>query len=168
MSDYNRTTRECLVSQLHPELLQAIQHYFQEHNLGDLEAETLLCCETISTKKRANRLISWLNAGLDRTIHTGMLLTARWLIWVRSGERSGLVLTAANLKEIRAKTYTSKLTQDTGLEVYGYIAGSQGRVRGYIGLGSGEAAHKFCEAVKQAIEKVNPPSKKGLPKWLGG
>jgi hypothetical protein len=168
MSAYNRTTRECFVSQLQPELRQAIQHYFQEHNLGDLETETLLCCETTSTKKRTNELISWLNADLDRTIHTGMLLTAQWLIWVRSGDRSGLVLTAANLKEIQVRTYASKLTKDTGLEIYGYIAGSKGRVRGYIGLGSEEAARKFCEAVKQTVEKVNPPSKKSLPKWLGG
>jgi hypothetical protein len=168
MSDYNRTTRGCLVSQLRPELLQAVQRYFREHQLGDPEAETLMCCETISTKKNANRLVSWLNAESDRTIHTGMLLTAQWLIWVRRGDRSGLVLTAANLKEIHVKDYASKLTRDTGLEVFGYIAGSKGRIRGYVGLGPEEAAHEFCEAVKQAIEKANPPSKRRLPKWLEG
>src|SRR3990167_1584687 len=65
MSDYNRTTRECPVSQLRPELFLSLRNYFQEHKLGDLEAETLLCCETISRKKSANRLVSWLNDGLD-------------------------------------------------------------------------------------------------------
>jgi elongation factor P--beta-lysine ligase len=52
MSDYNRTTRECSVSQLRPELFQAIRAYFQEHQLGELETETLSCIETISQKKR--------------------------------------------------------------------------------------------------------------------
>ena len=35
MSDYNRTTRECQVSQLHPEVLLALRNYFQEQKLGD-------------------------------------------------------------------------------------------------------------------------------------
>ena len=168
MSDYNRTTRECLVSQLRPELLQAIQNYFQEHKLGDLETEILICCETISKKKSTSRLVSWLNGESDTTIHTGMLLTPQWLIWVRSGDRSGLRMTAANLTAIQVKAYTSALTHDTGLEVFGYLGDSPSRVRGYIGLGADLAAQRFCEAVKQAIAKVNPPSKKGILHWLAG
>ena len=168
MSDYNRTTRECSVSQLHPELRQAIRSYFQEHELGDPQAETLMCCETISEKKNAGGLVSWLNGELDTTIHTGMLLTSQWLIWVRSGDKSGTLLAAADLKQISVKAYTSILTQDTGLEVSGYIEDSKGLMRGYIGMGSELAAQKFCDEVKQAITKANPPTKKSWPKWLGG
>jgi len=46
MSNYHRITRECTVSQLHPELRQAIQSYFQAHDLGNPETESLMCCET--------------------------------------------------------------------------------------------------------------------------
>jgi len=167
MSDYNRTTRECRVSQLHPELLQAIQSYFQEHRLGSLEAETLMCCETISKAKDFGRLASLLKGIWDTTIHTGMLLTSQWLIWVRRGDRSGTVLTSANLKEIRVTAYKSILTQDTGLEILGYIGDSKGQMRGYIGMGPELAAQKFCDEVKEAITKVNPPPQKSWPKWLG-
>ena len=168
MSDYDRTTRECPVSQLHPELLQAIQSYFQEHKLGHLEAETLICCETISKKKSSGRLASLLKGELDTTIHTGMLLTSQWLIWVQRGDLSGTLLNAANLKEIQTRAYTSILTRDTGLEIFGYIGNSKGRVQGYVGMGPELAAQKFCEEVKKAITKVKPPAKKGLPKWLTG
>jgi hypothetical protein len=168
MSDYNRTTRECPVSQLHPELLQAIQSYFQEHKLGDLEAETLMCCETISTKKNFGRLVSLLKGVGDKTIHTGMLLTSQWLIWVRRGDQSGTLLNAANLKEIQVRTYISILTKDTGLEIFGYIRDSKGQVRGYVGMGAELAAQKFYEEVKKAITNVNPPTPKSLPKWMGG
>jgi hypothetical protein len=168
MSDYNRTTRECPVSQLHPKVRQAIRNYFQEHKLGDLEAETLICCETISEKKSAGRLVSWLNGELDTTIYTGMLLTSQWLIWVRSGEKSGTLLAAANLENISAREYFSMLTQDTGLEVSGYIEDSKDRMRGYIAMGPESAAQKFCDEVKQAITKAKPPTQKGWPKWLGG
>lgn len=169
MSDYDRTTRECTVSQLRPELLQAIRKFFQEHRLGDMETETLMCCETISKKKSAGRLDSLLNDELDTTIHTGMLLTPEWLIWVRSGDQSGTLLTAANLKEIQVKPYSSILAKDTGLEIFGHIGDSKGRVKGYVGMGLELAAQKFCEQVQQAITKANPPPpRRGIPKWLGG
>jgi len=168
MSDYNRTTRECPASQLHPELRQAIRHYFEEHKLGDLEAETIMCCETTSTKKNFGQLVSMLKGDLDTTVHTGMLLTSRWLIWARKGDLSGTLLNAANLKDIQVRAYTSILAKDTGLEILGYIGDSKSNVRGYIGMGEELAAQKFCEEVKKAISNVNPPTQKGWPKWLGG
>jgi hypothetical protein len=169
MSEYIRTTRECSVSQLHPELLHAIGNYFQEHKLGALEAETLLCCETLSKKKSTSKLASWLSGNLDTTIYTGMLLTSQWLIWVHYGDQSGTRLNAANLEEIRAEFYTSPLTKDAGLEIFGYIGDVKNRVRGYIAMGADPAAQKFCDEVTQAINKVNPPpAKKGLFRWLSG
>ncbi len=168
MSTYDRTTRECLVNELRPELYQAVQDYFRAQQLGDPETEAIICCETTSTKKRAGRLASWLGGEGDATVYTGMLLTARRLIWVRSGDGSAVVLTAADLKEIRVRAYASPLTGDTGLEVYGFIGDSKGRVRGYIGMGPGAAAQKFCEAAVQAVAAANPPAKRRLFGWLIG
>jgi hypothetical protein len=168
MSDYNRTTRECSVNQLHPELRQAVQSYFQGHELGDMETGTLLCCETISEKKNISRLASLLKDVQDTTIHMGMLLTSQQLIWVRRGDQTGTVLNAADLKEIQVRTYTSILTKDSGLEIFGYVGDAKNRVRGYVGMGAELAAQKFCEEVQKAIATVTPPVQKGWPKWLGG
>ena len=169
MSDYNRTTRECQVSQLHPEVLLALRNYFQEQKLGDPEAETVLCCETISTKKNMGRLVAWLHGTVDTTVHTGMLLTSQQLIWVRSGDQSGTSLSAANLNFISVRPYTSIFVRDKGLEINGYLDGSKAPIRGYIGMGSEAAAQKFCDEVSQAITKMNPPKqKKAWSKWMGG
>ena len=168
MSDYNRATRECPVSQLPADLFLAVRNYFQEHKLGDLEAETLLCCETISRKKNANGLISWLNDGLDTTVRTGILFTSQRLIWVRSGDKSGIQLASADLKQISVRVHTSILTGDSGLEVSGQIEDSKGMMRGFIGMGSAFAAQKFCDEVNRAIIKVNPPALKNLSRWWGG
>jgi hypothetical protein len=168
MSDYDRTTRECPVTQLRPELIQAIRDYFQAHKLGDLEAEILMCCETISRKKDASRLPPWLTGEMDTIIYTGTLLTSQRLIWVRSGDRSGCLLNAANLKDIQVKVFNSKLTKDSGLEVLGYLEGSQKRVQGHIGMGPEPVTYKFCEQVKQAIAKVNPPPPRRFLWWLKG
>jgi hypothetical protein len=166
MSEYIRTTRECSVSQFRPELLQVIRTYFQEHKLGEPEAEAVICCETISRKKSTGKMVSWLNGTSDTTIYTGMLLTSQWLIWVHHGDQSGSRVNAADLTEIRAKFYTAPLTKDAGLEVIGYIGDIRGRVRGYVGMGTDPAAQKFCDEVTQAIAKVKPPAKKGLFGWL--
>jgi hypothetical protein len=167
MSEYARTTRECSVSQLHPELLQAIQKYFQEHELGDLQAETLQCCETVSTKKSTGKRVSWLSDNTETTIYTGMLLTSQWLVWVQHGDKSGTRLNAANLNTIRAKFYTSTFMQDAGLEIIGYVGDSNTRVRGYIAMGTDMAAQKFCEEVKRATTQANPSTQKGWFKWPG-
>jgi len=171
MSIYQRTTRECSVHQLHPELRWAIQSHFQEHNLGDPEIESLTCCETISEKKNASGLLSWLKGVGDATIHTGMLLTSQSLIWVRTtGDQSGTVLNSASLKEIEAKAYQSVLTKETGLEIFGLISSSKGLVKGYVAMGEEEAAKKFCEQVKSEIAKLNPPPEKNkkrlFARWL--
>ena len=168
MSDYDRTTRECHVGQLRPELFLAVRNHFQEHKLGNWETETLLCYETTSTQKNTNKLISWLNDGLDTTVYTGLLLTSEWLIWVRSGDRSGIQLASADLKELAVRVYTSLLTRDTGLEVTGHIEGTKGIMRGGIALESMSVAQEICDAVNQAIIKVNPPAPKSLSKWWGG
>jgi hypothetical protein len=167
MSDYHRTTRECLVSQLQPQLLYAIRNYFQENQLGDPEIETQLCCETLSEKKHTGQLTSWLSGKSDTTIYVGMLLTSQTLIWVRSGDQSGTLLTAADLKDIQVKTYISILAHDDGLEVTGYTRNSLKRIRGYIGMGVGPATQNFCEAVEQAVAKANPQPKSFFAKWLG-
>jgi len=168
MSEFNRTTRECPVNQLHPEVFQALKNYFQEKDLGDLETEAVLCCETVSTKNRAGGLFSLLSPSVDTTIHTGVLLTSEWLIWARSGDTSGTMLSAASLKNISVNTYKSMFVNDTGLEIVGYIGDSKLVIRGYVGMGPEPATQKFCDEVKQAITRVNPPQKRNLPKWLGG
>ena len=168
MSAYDRITRVCPVSQLRPELLQAVHSYFEEHQLGDLETETLACYETVSRKKDPGRLVSWMNDGLDQVLYTGMILTSQRLIWVRSGSQSKPTVTAADLREIQVKVYASWLAKDTGLEIGGFIGEQKIRTRGYVGMESVTIAQAFYEQVWDAIDKVRPPVKRKRPWWLGG
>lgn len=166
MSEYIRTTRECSVNELQPELRQAFQKHFQERGLGDPQTETVRCCETLSRRKNPEQAASWLDGGADTVIHTAILLTSEQLIWVHHGDRSGTRLNAAKLALIRAEFHTSWLMKDAGLEIFGYINDDNARVRGYIGMSDDPTAQKFCEEVEQAIEKINPSPKKGSFKWF--
>ena len=165
MSDYMRTTRECPLSQIPPEPRQAIRDHFQEHELGDPENETLMCCETISERKSASKLQTLLEGEQDMRVHTWMLLTSKSLIWVRSGEQTGVILNAADLHMIGAKEYKSILNKDAGLVIYGYIGESKRRVRGHIGMGAEPVAQEFREQVMSAIAELKPDSKKRG--WFG-
>ncbi len=166
MSDYFRTTRECSASELHPELLHAIQNYFQEHMVGNLQADVVMCCETISRKKNPGKTVPWLDGKADTIIHMGMLLTSQRLIWVHHGDQTGTRVHAASLHEIQVEFYTALLTQDAGLKIAGFAADDNSRIHGYIGMGDEPAAQKFCEEVRKAILKANPPVKNDLYKRL--
>jgi hypothetical protein len=169
MSDYTRITRDCPLNQIPPEPRQAIRDYFQEHELGDPEAETLMCCETVSERKHVSKLTTWLEGEQDKVVHTWLLLTSRWLIWVRRGDQTDMVLKAADLNMINVKEYKSILNKDTGLDIYGYIGESKNRVRGYIGMGSEPVAQEFRKQVRNAIDELKPASKKrGWFRWFKG
>jgi|WetSurMetagenome_2_1015567.scaffolds.fasta_scaffold1077480_1 hypothetical protein len=167
MSDYLRTTRECSVSELHPELIQAIQNYFQEHALGNIQSDILLCCETVSRKKNTSSMALWLDGRPDTTTYTGMVLTSKWLIWAHQGDHSETQVHAASLNEIQTEFYTPFLSKDAGLRIVGFVGDKNIRMRGYIGMENNQSAQKFCEEVQQAILKANPPVKNDLFKWLG-
>ncbi len=167
MSGYIYTTRECSASELQPQLLQAIQDYFQEHAVGNIQSDIVMCCETVSRKKNVGNFISWLDDRPDKTTYTGMVLTANWLIWAHHGDRSGMQVHAASLNEIQAEFYTPLFSKDAGLRIVGFVGVENARVRGFIGMENNPAAQKFCEEVKEAIIKANPPVKNNLSKWFG-
>jgi hypothetical protein len=168
-SDYHRSTRECALAELKPELNQAIHEYLSRQRLSNVEVEVLMCCETISEKKPIGSLEAFLGGDPDTILHTGMLVTPHWLVWARSGDKTGTIVQSAQLQDIKAQVYSSQLVKDNGLELYGYIGNSTRRVRGYIGLGPEEAAQKFCQTVIEAIDKATPkkPPLKRRVKFFG-
>ena len=167
MSDYIRTTRECSATELQPELLKAIQDYFQEHTVGNLQSDVIMCCETVSRKKNAGKTPSWMDDRPDTTTYTGMVLTSKWFIWAHHGDHTGTQVHAASLNEIQAEFYTPMFSKDGGLRIAGFVGEENTRIRGIIGMGNDPDALKFCEEVQQAILKANPPTQRNIFKWLG-
>jgi hypothetical protein len=166
MIAYRRTTRECSVSQLDPRLLQAFGEYFSKHELGDPTAVTLMCCETFSERENPGIFDTLLSGNPDTTDYLGLILTDQSLLWTRAGDRSKTKVFGANLKNIRVKAYASRITKETGLQISGFIGDPVDRVKGNLALGPEEAARKFCEEARMAVEKVNPTAKKRKIPWF--
>ena len=165
MIGYTSSTRECSASQIHPSLYRATKEFFQSHQLGDMNSETLKCCETTSEKQTSSKLASFLDGNPDSIIHLAILLTAEWLIWARSGDRSDAIVTGTQLKLIRVKAFVTKRTKDMQLEVSGFMIDSKDYVRGNLEMGPDLAAQKFCEAVQKAVLQANPPAKRKVFGW---
>jgi hypothetical protein len=151
LGDYMRSTRECAFGQLRPELVQAIRDYLQKHELGTIEADILICCETMSEKTKKGFFRALVSGGSDPIHYTGMLVTPSWLIWATCEAKSGVVVMAARLEDIQVTDFASHLINDTGLEVLGFLSGFAERVSAFIGLGPEPAAQQFRATVKAAV-----------------
>ena len=168
MSIYQRTTRKCSVTQIKPELRQALQAFFQKHDLGNLVEESLSCCETRSESQPGSWLSSWLDDKSETEISSAIVLTARSLVWARVGNQSPARVAGADLRNIRAKIHLSLFSKEPGLEVSGLLMDAKNVMHGVIALGPEPAAQVFCEEVQQAIEKINPTPERKWPAWMGG
>jgi len=159
MGDYTRTTRECAFEQLRPELVAAIREHVEKHNLGNAEAEALVCCETTSQRRKKPGLISRaLGGDPDKVHYTAAIVTPRLLIWGTSGEKRGTAVLSVRLSEAEARDYASgpfaKMVADSGIDVTGMPSGGLERVTGFIGLGEGLAAERFKEILFAAAERA--------------
>lgn len=152
MREYQRATRECSVTDLHAELARAIREYATRHGLGDVESEALICCETISERRRKG-LLGRFFGDPDALHRTAMLLTPRLLIWGTTGERRGTSIVSARLSDIEVRDYDSSLVEDSGLDVFGFLNGAPERAQAFIGLGEGPEAEKFRRMLKEGVAR---------------
>lgn len=154
MGDYNRSTRECSFEQLRPEIVTAVRAHAEKYALSDLESNILMCCETTSQKKKKGLFSSLMGGDPDMVHYTGMFVTPKWLVWVNSGAKRGTHVSTAKLNDISVSDFDSKLFEDTGIEVFGFIGQRSERVTAFIGLGAESVAQRFSETLKSAVEQA--------------
>jgi hypothetical protein len=165
MGTIERSTRITSIRQLNPKLLNGLAEYFEAHELGALDSETLLVCETVTERTGFGRLAAWLDGSPDAIEVLGLVLTAQYLLWARSGDRSETIVVGADLKQIRVRKYASRFPRETGMEIIGFVGPNADRVRGKLALGPEDAAQQFIDEVIGAVRKAKPPNK-GIFPWL--
>lgn len=153
MREYQRTTRECSFSDFQPEIQIAIRKYAEKHELGDIEADALMCAETVSEKIKQG-FFGKTFGGANYAQNVSMIVTPERLLWCTLDSRNSAVVLAARLAEIEIGDFDSKLIQDSGLDVFGFVNQSPERVQAFIGLGTEAAAQKFRETLKEAARRA--------------
>ena len=167
MSDFRRTTRECTLDQLRPELAEAIRAYAKQQRWGNWEAEVLACCETTAERISTNRLEAWLNSSTPALTQLALIATPDRLIWAFNNS-ANVGAASAQYKDMRLKIFRPKHTPDFSLDIYARMDGTREKTGGRFMLGSSPDAQKFCEAVMRATDHLYPPEvEKPRRKWFG-
>jgi len=167
MGTYDRFSRLCTVDQLRPELAHALRERAQKLNMGELDADVVSCCETRSERKKTGWLPSLLEDDRDPVHYTAVALTSQRLLWARSGEKLGTVVTTAQLKDLRVLVREAPKSREMLLDLTGYFDKSRQRFTGTLAVDAGPDGRKFADDVRKAVELANPQPKKKTIRIFG-
>jgi len=153
MNAYSRSTHECTLADLHPELVTAIRSHIEKYKLRDVESSLLICCETTSTTK----ITGFFASGSESTL-TGMLVTDQLLVWTNGKKGDKPIVRSALLRNIDAQDFENtamyQVNPDSGLNVTGRYTDVTKQGQAFIGLGTDPAGEKFRQVLQHAIQKA--------------
>jgi hypothetical protein len=150
--EWNRKSRECSFSQLHPDLIQIILDKAAEAELGRIDADILFCCETESEKIKKG-LFSSAPGMKDKHIHQAAVVTPDWLILATKGDKSSAWANFYYYDKMEVNSYRPMLIDDCGLEIMAQGRGMVQRGMFFVGFGDEMTAHRLKEALKAVIAR---------------
>jgi hypothetical protein len=150
VSDWKRITTDVPLEDLPPEMIFAINQHIEQHNLGPILSDRLMCIRTDSEKIKKSLF------GGAEVVKVGAIVTPRWLIWAIQGTKTRTAILSAQLINITiqdyAKTLFTRMIPDSGIEVSGLFTDAGESSSAFIGLGEGTAANEFKEIVLKAAQ----------------
>ena len=151
MNAHTRTTRECSLDSLPAEIVAAIRSHIEQYKLGDIESSILICCETISSEKKAGLFRSSTETTVSANLITPSLLI---IAEKKENEKPGVI--SGQLKNLNVQNFEDsamfKINPDTGLNITGRYSDVTRQGTAFIGLGTGPAAEKFRKILREAIQ----------------
>lgn len=150
MSDWKRKTQELPFESLLPEMIAAINKHIEQYNLGPILSDALMCIQTDSEKIKKGLF------GSPEDVHTGAVITPRWLVWATSGTKTEMTVLSAQLIDVVVQDYSqtefAKMIPDSGMNISGKFTDVSENSTAFIGLEEGAAGNKFKETVIRAVQ----------------
>jgi hypothetical protein len=155
MNDYLRSTRECALSELPPDLLNAIRSHVAQYHLGDIDHDTLICCETTSKNRKVTGILSRVMSGdPDPVRTTAIVLTPQWFIGARTGSRSGIFAFSARISDIEVREFEEpEPTGDRGIVISGKMTDIPQPMESWWGLGAGPASERLKQVLARSLAR---------------
>ena len=145
MSDWNRRTKEVAMERLPLETTNAIQQYIEQHNLGSVLSDALMCVHTDSEKAKKGLF------GRAETVRMAVILTPRWLVWSVEQPDAKAVVISAQLTQVTIQDYAQTsfagLIPDSGIQVTGMFTNAGEGASAFIGLEENIAGNRFKDLV---------------------
>ena len=150
MSEWKRITKEIPFESLPSQMVSAINHHIEQHNLGLILSDVLMCIQTDSEKVKKG-----LFGGTER-VQVGAVVTPRWLLWVIHGPKTQAAVLSAQLINITVQDYAqtsfAKMVPDSGIEVSGMFTDVSENTSAFIGLEGNAVGNKFKGIVIKAVQ----------------
>jgi hypothetical protein len=155
---WERETRVCGTIGLDEHLLQALRACIELHEMGPVEAQALVCFETLSRRTRkAGLLMKMAGAGM-KTMTQAVVVTPTRLVWVQREDEGTPHAHWEWLTQLDVHDYEkgpeAGLIPDHGLQIHGIK--HQGRVGTvFFGLGEGPDADHARQVLKEAVRTAH-------------
>ena len=147
-----RKTRSCTMDTLDEELKAAIRAHGAKYGLDDIEADILMCCETISILHKKGLF------GGIRTTLSAVYVTPKWLVWADSNGRRDVTVGTAQLSQIDVRDYRAtaqySITPAQGLNITGRYTDKNKTGITFIVLEAEADGQKFREVLNEAMRKI--------------
>jgi hypothetical protein len=141
MSDWKRQTREVTFDGLSSEIASAIQQHIEQHNLGPILSDALMCMQTDSEKSKKGLF------GKAETIQMSAIVTPRWLVWSVNQPQTDPTVLSAQLIHVTVQDYAQtpfvKMVPDSGVQVSGMFTDASESASAFIGLEENAAGQRF-------------------------
>jgi hypothetical protein len=150
MSDWKRTTKEIPFESLPPEMVSAINKHIEQHNLGSILSDGLICIQTDSEKAKKGLF------GVAEMVRVGAIVTPRWLVWAVSGTKTPITALSAQLRNVMVQDYAQtpfvKMIPDSGIDVSGLFTDAGESASAFIGMDESLAGRKFRDLAIKATQ----------------
>jgi len=150
MTENNRVTQECAITDLDKVLRDAIYAHLAEYQIGEIESTIQMCSQTVSIQKKKSVF-----GGSEKAIQAAVLTEDR-LIWAEKISGKSVSAGSAQLKQIDMRDYEKTsmfaVIADSGVDITGRYANSKQTGQLFIALDAGPAGKKFRELLRDAIK----------------
>jgi hypothetical protein len=149
MNAATHKTRACTIDALDAELKAAIRAHGAKFGLEDLEADILMCCETITIHPKKGSF-----GGIETTL-SAVYVTPKWLVWVESSGRNDVAAGAAQLSQIGVRNERPAtqyaITSAQGLTIIGRYTDENRTGITFILLEAEGDGQKFRRVLDEAL-----------------
>jgi hypothetical protein len=153
--EWERATRVCPSVEFRAELLEALRAHAESAELGPVEAQALVCFETVSRRIGKAGLLMKLAGANHKEIAQAVIVTTTRLVWAQCADGDAPGAQSQLLSRIDVTDYekgpAAQLLPDHGLEIHGVEAqgGHVGTL--FFGMGEGPDADHARQVLKEAV-----------------